>query len=391
MEPGQVQKYQEISKLYKEIVDAITTLEVSQVKLFLVNLEKRMVNKESPTFQEFSSLVNLLDTLKEAKGKVPLHFAVARGNLDIIRYLIETVGVDHSVKDKEGNSPFFTAIEHGHLEVARYFIEELHYSANESKEGEISTLHLAANHNHVDLLNYLISKGANLEKVSIYGKPINWAVGNRHFESTKVLLDHGADPNGDSTGSSLAPLILAVDFKDQNLYELLLSKGASPNVKDPNGYSVLHVAAEKGDLEFVKDLVGRGADVNLEVEGKTPLYLAFEHSKWEVVNFLKEKSQNYEQIEERIREEQKRKESEQPDKERAEEIKNIGNKFYAEKRYEEALQEYLKAIQHDPENVPSVLFRKSSTATSQPATCRSSSSSRRSSTANRPRRRTART
>jgi len=32
------------------------------------------------------------------------------------------------------------------------------------------------------------------------------------------------------------------------IYDLLISKGANVNVKDPNGYSVLHVAAEKGDL-----------------------------------------------------------------------------------------------------------------------------------------------
>lgn len=79
------------------------------------------------------------------------------------------------------------------------------------------------------------------------------------------MLDYGADANGDATGTTIAPLILAVDFKDKALYELLLSRGASPNTKDPSGFSVLHVAAEKGDLEFVKDLVERGADYRLEV------------------------------------------------------------------------------------------------------------------------------
>lgn len=68
----------------------------------------------------------------------------------------------------------------------------------------------------------MISEGANIEKLSIYGKPINWAVGNRHVEATKALLDHGADPNGDSTGSNLAPLILAVDYNEANIYNLLV-------------------------------------------------------------------------------------------------------------------------------------------------------------------------
>jgi ankyrin repeat protein len=93
------------------------------------------------------------------------------------------------------------------------------------------------------LISYLLTKGADIERVSIYGKPINWAVGNRHFEATQLLLDNGADANGDATGTTIAPLILAVDFKDKVLYDLLLSRGASPNTKDPSGFSVLHVAA----------------------------------------------------------------------------------------------------------------------------------------------------
>lgn len=45
MEPGQLQQYQAISKLYKEIADAITTLDFGQLKLFLVKLQKRIDGK----------------------------------------------------------------------------------------------------------------------------------------------------------------------------------------------------------------------------------------------------------------------------------------------------------------------------------------------------------
>lgn len=117
------------------------------------------------------------------------------------------------------------------------------------------------------------------------------------------------------------------------IYNILLEKGASPNIKDPNGYSVLHVAAEKGDLDIVKDLVQRGADIELEVEGKSPLYLAFEHSKWEVVSFLKEKTNNFSEIEEKLKAQQL-KDKVEPNKEKAEQIKILGNKFYTDKKYD---------------------------------------------------------
>jgi hypothetical protein len=45
MEQGDMQKYQEIAKLYKEIIESITTLELPQLKLYLVSLDKRIQAK----------------------------------------------------------------------------------------------------------------------------------------------------------------------------------------------------------------------------------------------------------------------------------------------------------------------------------------------------------
>jgi len=62
----------------------------------------------------------------------------------------------------------------------RYFVDELGVSPFSVKDGEIGALHVAANQNNTELMDYLISKGCDIEKVSIYGKPINWAVGSRN-------------------------------------------------------------------------------------------------------------------------------------------------------------------------------------------------------------------
>lgn len=41
-------------------------------------------------------------------------------------------------------------------------------------------MHVAANRNNIALIEYLHSKKTDIEKVSIYGKPINWAVGSQN-------------------------------------------------------------------------------------------------------------------------------------------------------------------------------------------------------------------
>ena len=43
--PTEMQKYQLISALYKEIVDNLTTQELPQVKLYLLSLQKRIDQK----------------------------------------------------------------------------------------------------------------------------------------------------------------------------------------------------------------------------------------------------------------------------------------------------------------------------------------------------------
>jgi len=63
------------------------------------------------------------------------------------------------------------------------------------------------------------------------------------LEATKLLLDNGANPEGDTSGTNISPLILAVDHKDHEIYKMLVERGANINTKDPNGYSVLHLAA----------------------------------------------------------------------------------------------------------------------------------------------------
>ena len=281
--------YQKISKIYKEIVDNLTTKDAPHVKNYLNALAKKIAAKEEPILAEFLDLKSLFENLKEAKGKTPIHYAAAKGDVEVMRYLIDNFKVDYQIKDKEGNSPFFTAVEHGHLSLMRYFVEEMNVSPHSTKEGEISVVHLAANHDNIEVLEYLAEKGCDLEKVSIYGKPLNWAVGNRHINATKFLLAKGCDANGDLTSPAPPPLILAIDFGAEDIYEALLSaqKPADVNTKDPQGYSALHVAAEKGNLKIVKELIEKGADINLEVEGKSPLYLAFESEKLEVVSYLK--------------------------------------------------------------------------------------------------------
>ena len=110
------------------------------------------------------------------------------------------------------------------------------------------------------------------------------------FDTAKAaaLIDGGVDVNiTDSKGTY--PLMLACSYKDNDeMIELLLSKGADPNIYGPNGETPLGLAA-KYSLPAVQMLVAKGADVNAKHgEGFTALRWAQEMGQGEVVKFLKE-------------------------------------------------------------------------------------------------------
>jgi len=113
------------------------------------------------------------------------------------------------------------------------------------------------------------------------------AVWSMDTKKAAELIDGGVDVNGkDAKGTY--PLILACSYKDNDeMIELLLSKGADPNVRGPNGETPLGLSA-KYSLKAVQMLVKKGADVNARDDaGFSALRWAQEMEQSEVSNFLK--------------------------------------------------------------------------------------------------------
>jgi len=104
-----------------------------------------------------------------------------------------------------------------------------------------------------------------------------------------ALIDGGVDVNS-KDAKGIYPLLLACGYKDNDeMIELLLEKGADPNIFGPNGETPLGLAA-KYSLKAVQMLVEKGADVNAKHEkGFTALRWAQIMEQSEVIKFLKEK------------------------------------------------------------------------------------------------------
>ena len=70
-----------------------------------------------------------------------------------------------------------------------------------------------------------------------------------------------------------SPLMVAADNGHQDVVQLLLDRGAEPNMADQNGVTPLHEAAFQGHNDVVQLLLDRGAEPNMaEQDGLTPLH-----------------------------------------------------------------------------------------------------------------------
>ena len=101
------------------------------------------------------------------------------------------------------------------------------------------------------------------------------------IECAKILLDNGANIN-QTTNYGWTPLLTATQNRNYKLAVLLLERGANPNLKNNGGWSPLYLAtdnrnieigdyptpkADMDQLEFIKFLIAKGADVNVRVCG----------------------------------------------------------------------------------------------------------------------------
>ena len=151
-------------------------------------------------------------------------------------------------------------------------------------------LFLAAERGNVDTIKRVLSSFAfDINFITeINGSPLILAAKNGHKGVVQLLLDRGAQPNmEDQTG--MTPLNGAVLKGHKDVVQLLLDRGAEINMADQRGWTPLHGAATKGHRDVVQLLFDRGADPNMADHfGRTALSKALGKGHMDIANILKE-------------------------------------------------------------------------------------------------------
>ena len=205
-----------------------------------------------------------------------LHLSSMNGWLDITIELIEQYQFDPREGDNEGNTSLHYAAAGNQLEIVTYFIsfQRMSYKVSTNKYGAIPLLIAAANESF-DVMKYLIKQHHYNTAYTDNRDRTVLHYGAKHIHIIKYLITEcNCDPMvTDKDGKTV--LHYAVQEKCLDVVEYF----ASVNPVDKNKNTFLHLAAETGSYNVIKQLIGdyKCNPVATNRFGQTALHWAVEH------------------------------------------------------------------------------------------------------------------
>ena len=227
-------------------------------------------------------------------GVTPLSLACTKGNADLVELLL-AAGADPNKALRGGETPLMTAARTGKLAPVKALLARGADVNTKESRGQTAIMWAAAE-GHAEVAQALLAAGAEFREPLPSGfTPLLFAAREGHPEVARVLLKAGADVNeaaqpkrggARAVRRGTSALIMAVENGHFELALELVKAGADPN-DQRCGFAPLHVISwvrkpnrgdgEDGDppprgsgtmssLVFVRELVARGADVNLRLK-----------------------------------------------------------------------------------------------------------------------------
>ena len=223
----------------------------------------------------------------------PLWLAAGNGDATAIARLLDA-GANPNAGLLEGETPVMTAARSGTAEGVRLLIEAgANVNARETSREQTALMWAVTEGQH-DVVQVLLAAGADVEARSkvrprlmfdvttnasqfdqgVIEKlggftPLLFAARHGDVESARLLLAAGADVDNPAANGTSA-LVVATHSGHTAFAGLLLAEGAEPDAIGA-GYTALHAAVLRGDLQTVEAFLARGADPDIRLEKGTPL------------------------------------------------------------------------------------------------------------------------
>uniref|UniRef100_A0AC35U580 Multifunctional fusion protein Palmitoyltransferase Autophagy-related protein 13 n=1 Tax=Rhabditophanes sp. KR3021 TaxID=114890 RepID=A0AC35U580_9BILA len=182
------------------------------------------------------------------------------------------------------------AVLFGDFNTLKNSIDNKQISPNSADADDCTLLHWAAINNRLRIAKYLIDKNCTIDIIGgvLSSTPLQWAARQGHAKMVALLVKNGADPSL-KNGEGFSAIHVAAQFGCTPVVAYLLAKGVPPDVRDDATMTPIMWAAYKTeDLDLLKMMVTMGANINLvDVPyGNTCLHWAVENGNRKAVEYL---------------------------------------------------------------------------------------------------------
>jgi uncharacterized protein len=268
-------------------------------------------------------------TAKDRLDVTPLFLAAMNGDAVIMRKLLNA-GANANQVEKTGETILMVAIRTGSTDAVRALLEHKANANYAEPQLQLTPLMLAAEGGYTEIVADLIKSGADIQvrtrtgatparrlpcvaqsgcgshgegivrggwpdkgiRAPIPGNmsPLMYAAREGKIAAARLLLDAGANVN-EVDKNDISPLFMAISNNHPDMARFLIEKGANINAKDWYGRTPLFAAIEmrnadmdyrtfellqsqedrKAMLDFIKMLLDKGVDPNIQVTEVPPL------------------------------------------------------------------------------------------------------------------------
>ncbi|KAF9084735.1 hypothetical protein BGX29_002406 [Mortierella sp. GBA35] len=272
---------------------------------------------------------------RDAEGNNGLLLACKSQQSTMLRYLLEEQRASIVVANYEGKTPLMLAIEGGNVELTRIILDAISDQDKDAINRQDvlgnTAMHMSAARDNQVLLNELLNVDSNLglsnsdgdtpliiaaklsERCEQYRNAVRLLSSrmksdeldrqnNRgdtalHFITDTALINHlvrcGANPEVDNYAGWTSLLKWALHDNAEVVKCLLGTDRVNALMVDSRGYSPLHMACLRGNLEMARMLQEHTPiDLQSVVDGSTPLQLACQSNSGSVVEFLLQSGAN---------------------------------------------------------------------------------------------------
>ena len=194
-------------------------------------------------------------------GETVLMNCARTGNALSVKALIAAGARVNATEPEHDQSALMWAAAEKHPDVVRLLIDaEADIRARSRTYPETVTSEVTQRAGREEL-NYTVLRGGST--------PLLFAARSGDAESLRLLIAAGADVN-DTLPNGMSALVLAAHSGQGAVAGALLEKGADPDAAGI-GYSALHAAVLRGDVNLVTDLLRHNANPNAQITKGTPL------------------------------------------------------------------------------------------------------------------------